>query len=159
LHDADDNTTIQRSAWPQADRHGRDTEAEAQFAALVDVVTELRRFRADHSLAPSARMTVLARADQAQRAELHGALVGIRRLTGVDEWQFVDRPEHTGPLGRVPVTGADLYIPLTGLIDLDEERARLQRELDRAQQEAARARGKLANEAFVTKAPAHVVQA
>ena len=44
-------------------------------------------------------------------------------------------------------------------IDLDEERARLQRELDRAHREAARARGKLANEGFVNRAPTEVVQA
>ena len=160
LHDADNSTTIQRTAWPQAAPDRRDEEAEAQFAALVDAVTELRRFRADHNLSPATRMTVVARAEKAQRAVLEGALDGIRRLTGVDEWRFVERVgDGHGPLGRVPVAAADLFVPLTGLIDLDEERARLQRELDKAQQEAARARGKLSNDAFVTRAPEAVVQA
>ncbi|HSK95226.1 MAG TPA: valine--tRNA ligase, partial [Euzebyales bacterium] len=160
LHDAGDTETIQRSAWPQPAPERRDRVAEAQFAALVDAVTELRRFRADHGLPPATRMTVLARADEAQRGILEGALDGIRRLTGVDEWRFVTRMgDGHGPLGRVPVAAADLFVPLTGLIDLDEERARLQRELDKAQQEAARARGKLSNEGFVTRAPAAVVQA
>jgi valyl-tRNA synthetase len=160
LHDADDSTTIQRTPWPQGDPSRRDVVAEAQFAALVEVVTELRRFRADHALPPATRITVLARADKAQRDVLEGALDGIRRLTGVDEWRFLDRVgDAWGPLGRVPMTAADLYVPLTGLIDLDEERARLQRELDRAHQEAARARGKLSNEGFVTRAPVEVVQA
>jgi valyl-tRNA synthetase len=59
----------------------------------------------------------------------------------------------------VPVTAADLYVPLTGLIDLGEERARLQRELDRAHQESTRARGKLSNEGFANRAPREVVQA
>jgi valyl-tRNA synthetase len=105
-------------------------------------------------------MTVVARAEKAQRAVLEGALDGIRRLTGVDEWRFVERVgDGHGPLGRVQVASADLYVPLTGLIDLDEERGRLQRELDKAQQEAARARGKLSNEGFVTRAPEAVVQA
>jgi valyl-tRNA synthetase len=160
LHDADGDTTIQRSPWPQADPSARDERAEAQFAALVDAVTELRRFRADHHLSPATRMTVVARAEKAQRAVLEGALDGIRRLTGVDEWRFVERVgDGHGPLGRVQVASADLYVPLTGLIDLDEERGRLQRELDKAQQEAARARGKLSNEGFVTRAPEAVVQA
>jgi valyl-tRNA synthetase len=160
LHDADGDTTIQRSPWPQADPSARDERAEAQFAALVDAVTELRRFRADHHLSPATRMTVVARAEKAQRAVLVGALDGIRRLTGVDEWRFVERVgDGHGPLGRVQVASADLYVPLTGLIDLDEERGRLQRELDKAQQEAARARGKLSNEGFVTRAPEAVVQA
>jgi valyl-tRNA synthetase len=160
LRDADDATTIQLQPWPQPAPERRDTVAEAQFAVLIEVVTELRRFRADHALPPSARMTVLARAGGGQHDLLRAALDGIRRLTGVDEWRFVDTAgDGAGPLGRVSVTAADLYVPLTGLIDLDEERARLQRELDRAQAEAARARGKLSNEGFVTRAPAHVVQA
>ena len=160
LHDADDTTTIQRSSWPAPQPHRRDERAEELFAALTDAVTQLRRFRADHNLSPATRIQVIAQAERQQRAVLEGALDGIRRLTGVDEWRFVERLDGGhGPLGRVAVSSADLYVPLSGLIDLDEERARLQRELDRAQQEAARARGKLANEGFVAKAPSHVVQA
>jgi valyl-tRNA synthetase len=160
LHDADDATTIQRTPWPHPEPDRRDAVAEAQFAALVEAVTELRRFRADHALPPATRMTVLARADLAQREVLDGALDGIRRLTGVDEWRFIDQGDSGhGPLGRVPVTAADLYVPLTGLIDLGEERARLQRELDRAHQESTRARGKLSNEGFANRAPREVVQA
>ena len=159
LHNADDGTTIQRAAWPQPGAGRRDTVAEAQFEALVEAVTELRRFRADHALPPAARMSVIAHAEAAQRDVFSGALDGIRRLTGVDDWRFVDRVDDVqGPFGRVPMTSADLYVPLTGLVDLYEERARLQRELDRAQQEAARAKGKLTNEGFVNRAPPEVVQ-
>jgi valyl-tRNA synthetase len=160
LHDADDDTTIQRSAWPAAATEHRDPLAEAQFAALEAAVTGLRRFRSDHGLAPSARIDVVAVADDAQQTVLDGALDGIRRLAGVGSWQFADDTAGTtGPLGRVTVDGADLYVPLANLVDLDEERARLGRELERARGELARAQGKLANEGFVTRAPTDVVQA
>jgi valyl-tRNA synthetase len=160
LHEADESTTIQRAPWPVPEPDRRDPVAEAQFSALTEVVTALRRFRSDHGLAPSARIGVLAVADVSQQAVLDGALDGIRRLAGVETWQFADEADRAaGPLGRVTLDGADLYIPLAGLIDLGEERARLERELDRARSELARARGKLANEAFVTRAPADVVQA
>ncbi|HUH07024.1 MAG TPA: hypothetical protein VML96_04360, partial [Egibacteraceae bacterium] len=55
--------------------------------------------------------------------------------------------------------GADLFVPLAGLLDLDEERERLTRELDKAKAELARAEGKLANAGFVDKAPEAVVRA
>jgi valyl-tRNA synthetase len=159
LHDADDDTTIQRAQWPTAAPERRDPVAEAQFAALTEVVSELRRFRSDHGLPPSARIDVVAVADDSQQAVLDGALDGIRRLAGVDGWRFAEGADGgAGPLGRVTVDGADLYVPLAGLIDLDEERARLERELERARSELARAQGKLANERFVTRAPADVVQ-
>jgi valyl-tRNA synthetase len=162
LHDADDTTTIQRSPWPTAAPERRDAEAEARFAALVDAVSELRRFRSDHDLPPGRRITVAAVAAPERRAVLEGALDGIRALSGVERWDFADDAdqfEHDGPLGRVTVDGADLYVPLTGLIDLDEERARLERELAKARSELARAQGKLANTGFVDRAPEHVVQA
>ncbi len=159
LHAADDATTIQLSPWPAPAPSRRDAAAESQFAALVEIVTELRRFRSDHALPPSRKISVIAVAPPARRALLTGALDGIRRLSGVDDWGFTDEVAIGGPLGHVAVDGADLYVPLTGLIDLDEERARLQRELERARGELARARGKLANDAFVSRAPADVVQA
>jgi valyl-tRNA synthetase len=160
LRGADDDTTIQRAAWPAPAPERRDPEAEAQFAALVEIVSELRRFRSEHGLPPSRRITVRAVAAPGQRVVLDGALDGIRRLSGVGEWTFVaDLDPAAGPFGRVAVAGADLYVPLTGLIDLDEERARLERELARATDERTRAQSKLSNERFVSRAPAEVVQA
>ncbi|CAN5882938.1 valine--tRNA ligase [soil metagenome] len=160
LHAADDTTTIARAAWPAAVPERRDPDAEAQFAAMAEVVTELRRFRSEHVLPPSRRITVRATASPQQRAVLEAALPGIRRLSGVDDWRFVDELDAAaGPFGRVAVASADLFVPLTGLIDLDEERGRLERELERATAELARARSKLGNDGFVSRAPAAVVQA
>ena len=162
LHDADDATTIQRAAWPEPAPERADPGAEERFAALVDAVSQLRRFRSDHALPPGQRITVVAVAAPERRAVLEGALDGIRTLSGVQRWDFSDDAGGIGdggPLGRVTVDGADLYVPLTGLIDLDEERARLQRELARARSELSRAQGKLANTGFVDRAPEPVVQA
>ncbi len=56
------------------------------------------------------------------------------------------------------LTGADLYMPLAGLIQLDEEIARLQKEKEKLDKEVERVQKKLANEGFTSKAPAHVVE-
>jgi len=56
------------------------------------------------------------------------------------------------------VPGIEIYLPLAGMIDIDKETERLHREEENLMQEVERARGKLSNEGFVTKAPAHVVQ-
>ena len=57
------------------------------------------------------------------------------------------------------VDGAEIYLPLTGLIDTDKEIARLTKELDKLRKGAASTAGKLNNERFLSKAPAEVVQA
>ncbi|MBA2528875.1 MAG: valine--tRNA ligase, partial [Euzebyales bacterium] len=132
LWGADDATSLLRAAWPSAAPQRRDPDAEASFAAVREVVTELRRFRAEHGLAPARRIDVLAVATAGSRAVLTGGVEGIRRLAGVGTWTFADLAavEAVAPAGKVVVAGADLHVPLTGVVDLDEERERLSRELD-----------------------------
>ena len=54
--------------------------------------------------------------------------------------------------------GVEIYLPLAGMVDLERERARLEQELERLTGEMARAEKLLANESFVAKAPAAVIQ-
>lgn len=54
--------------------------------------------------------------------------------------------------------GVEAYLPLAGLIDLEQEVARLRKALAEADTEVRQAEAKLANEAFTSKAPPHVVQ-
>jgi valyl-tRNA synthetase len=153
--------TLLRADWPGGTPEQRDEEAETAFTALQEVVTALRRFRADHALPPNARIEVVALAAGPARAALDGALDGIRRLAGVGDWRFADAapPAESGPVGRVVLADAELVIPLTGLVDRSEECARLTKALQNAEAELQRAQSKLANEAFVAKAPPAVVEA
>ena len=60
---------------------------------------------------------------------------------------------------KIITHAADLYIPFEELVNLDEERARLTKELEKASSELSRVKGKLANEGFVAKAPAKLIEA
>jgi valyl-tRNA synthetase len=157
---ADERTTVAQAAWPAPDPQRRDAGAERWFVVLADVVGALRRFRAEHQLATSARIDVVAALDGARRASLEQGLDGVRRLAGVADWTFAATPAAgQEPVGKVVVTGGELFVPLAGVVDLDEERERLAKELERARAEVERARRKLANDGFVAKAPAPVVEA
>ena len=153
--------TLVRAAWPEAAPQRRNSSAEEALATLQDAVTGLRRFRADHGLAPATRIEVAAVADDAQRSLLEAGVVAISRLAGVDDWSFV--PDATAitaaPVGKVVISGGELFVPLAGLIDLGEERNRIERELTKAQSELQRAEAKLSNQGFVAKAPKDVVAA
>ena len=151
--------TVMRSQWPAA-AGLRDPEAEAAVEAVQEAVTELRRFRAEHGLAPARRIDVFARASAARRAPLEAGVDGIRRLAGVERFDWLEEGSGLdGAVGTLMLTEAELWVPLEGLIDLGEERERLERELAKAEGEIKRARGKLANESFTAKAPADVVEA
>lgn len=152
--------------WPAQPAAERDADAEAGFAALQEAVTALRRFRSDHHLSPAARVDVVAVPREhggRQLAALQAAVEGLRRLAGVEGWRVADDAgdgaSGLGPTGRVSLSGVDLLVPLTGLIDLEGERDRLERELVHAESEHERAQKMLANEGFVANAPAAKVQA
>src|SRR5690606_5779456 len=98
---ADERTALMRSDWPQPAPERRDPDAEASFAALQEAVTELRRFRADHNLAPSTLIDVVAVVAEGRRAVLEAGLDGIRRLAGVERWTFADTSEVSGPVGKI----------------------------------------------------------
>jgi valyl-tRNA synthetase len=159
LVDADDEASLSRALWPAPAPARRDDAAEAAFASLREAVAELRRFRADLRLPPSASIDVVAVADEARRPVLEAGVHGVRRLARVEAWGFADTAPARGPLGKVVLEGAALYVPLAGLVDLDAERARLRKELDKAAREVQRAERKLGNEQFVAKAAPDVVAA
>jgi valyl-tRNA synthetase len=169
LVDAGADQTVMQAPWPAPDPQRRDSAAEGEIGVLQETVVALRRFRADHDLAPGARLPVVAVTDAAYRPVLEAALDGIRRLAGVGEWSFASEPPtQDGAVGRIVLPGvsgvqtpgepgAELFVPLKGLIDLEEERERLTRELERARAEVDRARRKLDNRGFIEKAPAELV--
>jgi valyl-tRNA synthetase len=153
--------TITLGPWPEPHPDHLDPDAEAEMAVLQEAISAVRRYRAEHQVPPSRRpqLTVVP-ADAAQAklfAEQADSLASLARLAAVE----VAGPGNGPPAGeataKLLAAGAELYLPLAGLLDLDEERARLARERERLADELTRAEGKLANRAFVAKAPAEVV--
>jgi valyl-tRNA synthetase len=149
--------TLTRGPWP-AERPGDlDPEAEAGMADLQEAIVALRRFRAEHRVPTTSRPRLLVvPADEAQAALFRAEADSVRRLVRLEAVEVGSPPQGT-PSAKLLAGRAELYLPLEGLLDLEEERARLDRELATLGAERARAEAKLANPAFLEKAPAPVV--
>ncbi|WP_455361233.1 valine--tRNA ligase [Streptomyces sp. SYSU K21746] len=134
--------------WPQ-DSGFRDIAAEREIGNLQQVITEVRRFRADQGLQPGQK--VPARLDLSG-TELAAHEAAIRQLLRL-------QPEGEGfsATATLPVAGATVALDLSGTIDVAAERKRLAKDLAAAEKEKAQAEGKLGNEAFLAKAPDNVV--
>jgi valyl-tRNA synthetase len=132
--------------WPSADTARANAAAEAQIAAVQDVVTEVRRFRSDQGVKPSQRVP----------ARLTGAGAGenaIRFLLRLDQ----PADDFTATASLTTSGGVVVELDLSGTIDVAAERARLAKDLAAAQKERDVNAGKLANEAFTAKAPEAVI--
>jgi valyl-tRNA synthetase len=117
----------------------------------------LRRFRAEHQVPAASRPRLVVVPADADQAELFRAEAdSVRRLARLEAVEVATGAPAV-PTAKLLAGGAELYLPLEGLLDLDEERARLERELAALGVERTRAEAKLANPEFLAKAPAPVV--
>src|SRR6266542_1031131 len=155
LRDVD---TITLGPWPVERPEDLDEAAEADMADLQEVIAAVRRFRAEHGVPPSRhpRLTIVPVGDhQAELLRAEGD--SVRRLARLETVAVGPPSLGGGPTAKVLAAGAELHLPLAGMVDLDEELARLEREREALDAEARRAEAKLANADFVAKAPAAVV--
>ena len=143
-------------AWPAHD--GLDDEvAEAEIGWVIDLITAIRSVRVEMNI-PAATMLplVLAGASPQTAVRARHWSEFIQRLARIADISFADAP----PQGAVQlvVRGDVAALPLQGVIDLDAERARLAKEMAKADADIARVDAKLDNPNFVARAPEEVVE-
>ena len=132
-------------------------QADGDIEWLKAMVSALRRVRSELGVSPGKQVALLVRG---------GGEVDCARLGRFDAaLKFLSRIERIEVLeGEPPAAAAarvgelDLFVPLEGLVDLDAERSRIDKELKRVAGELAKSQGKLASETFVANAPAAVVE-
>ncbi|HEX2029924.1 MAG TPA: valine--tRNA ligase, partial [Actinomycetota bacterium] len=144
--------------WPEPHPEHRDEEAEGRFALAMDVVSALRSFRSDHGIPPATGITARVWVPEAGRRVLAELEHEIRRLARLDALELpAERPDPSGS-ARLVVGAAEILLPLAGVLDRDTECARIRGRLEALAQAGERSERKLANEGFLAKAPAEVVE-
>jgi valyl-tRNA synthetase len=150
--------SIMVAAWPERHREHRDEGSERRFRFAQELVSEIRRFRKAHGLRDSAKLLVLVHASPAQRSVIEPMQAEMEQLAGLSRLELLDEPRDLSESAALEVDGAHVMIPLAGVLDREAERTRLSRRIAAVDVEAGRVEAKLANESFLTKAPAAVVE-
>ncbi len=148
------------SAWPASNPEERaDADAEV-FAVIQEMVSGIRNVKSRYGVAPG--KTIAATVNVADADALEAALRAhphyFHRLARVAELTVghgFDKPKASA---SVVVGRHEVFVPLAGMIDLDVERARLEKEIAQKERFLTSVERKLQNEQFVTKAPAEVVE-
>jgi valyl-tRNA synthetase len=145
------------AAWPVIPRSWQDASLEKRFARLQETIVAVRNVRSIYNIPPTTQLQLLIRASTEVAGEMNNVAAQFDNLAkavltaaGAD----VVRPSASAGFS---LGDADGYIPLKGIIDPVAELARQQKEADKIRKHIAGHEGKLANEAFVAKAPAEVV--
>ena len=150
--------SIMLQRFPEAQDLPTNDAAETQIEWLKAVITGIRTIRGEANIKPSQDIPLLLQGGGAQdrdnAAQAEGMLGRLANVTSI-EWLSDDAEP---PLNALSLVGdLKIMVPLAGLIDLDAERARIGKDVGKAQQELDKIQNKLSNEAFVAKAPEAVV--
>ncbi len=144
--------------WPQVNLAAIDEQAEGEFGLLQEVITRIRDARNQMNVEPARRIPVILVAGAlVPMFEAQAALIEF--LARTEKPQLYAELEQKPQQAMSLLAGSvEIYLPLAGMLDLGKEMERLDKEIAQAQQEIARLQGKLANEAFVTRAKPEVVE-
>ncbi|WP_027628714.1 valine--tRNA ligase [Ruminiclostridium cellobioparum] len=159
-HLVNDGRSIMISEWPVYDEALNSAADEAKMNIIMDAIRSTRNIRAEMNVPPSrkAKMIFVA-AGETERATLLEGTSFFQRLAGASEVMVqADRAGIPSDAVGTVIAGAEIFIPLDELIDIEKEIERLNKEKANLEGELKRVEGKLNNEGFVAKAPAKVIE-
>jgi len=150
-------TMLITTDWPIIDQRLINAEADKELNWLVDMISRIRTLRGEMNVPPGAKVPLIlkgASAETTARVGVHRAL--IDRLARLSEVTFGD----DAPSGSIQdvVGEATIMLPLADIVDLEQEKKRLEKEIDKVGGEIVKIDKKLANQEFLSKAPPEIVE-
>jgi valyl-tRNA synthetase len=148
--------TIMLAAYPEGRDDLIDEAVESEMEQIIDLISRVRNIRSEMNIKPSDRIQLVVQPGAGKTQQLvTAAKEQILRLARASEVSFGEAPKASAR--AILKGGAELAVPLEGLIDFEQERQRLNREQQKLQAEAAKLEAQLGNPNFVERAPAERV--
>jgi len=152
--------SITVAAWPKANADHHDEQAADEMQKVMAIIKAVRNIRAEVNAPMSRKVSMhIKTMDEAVTAQLEASRHYLERFCNTNELVIAETAEAPEQSMTAVITGAEIFLPLEGLIDFEKEIARLEKELDKWNKEVALVQKKLSNKGFVEKAPEKVVAA
>lgn len=151
--------SITVAEWPKVRPELSNQEASEQMKLLVEIIRSVRNIRAEVNTPMSKKIAMIINAhDEKILDTLETNKAYLERFCNPEMLTIGVGALAPEKAMTAVVSGAEIYLPLQGLINIEEEITRLEKELEKLNKEVERVQKKLANEKFVAKAPAQVVE-
>lgn len=153
------NEALVITAWPPSNEKLIRSDEEDAFVKIKQIVSSIRNIRAEANIAPSLPLQIVIRTDDEATAEqlLRQEWV-IKKLQKTSSILIATDADKPGLCASAMVDNIEVFVPLEGLIDLDKERDKINKELQRLEGFKKSIESKLSNENFTSRAPAEVVE-
>ncbi|MEJ5348608.1 MAG: valine--tRNA ligase [Desulfosoma sp.] len=153
--------SLAQEAFPAKEPWRVDPQAEKDMGLLMDVITGIRNIRGEMNIAPGVRLEAVCLCVSEEEKSLlennQQMLLDLARLNTVTVGLQGHMPKPKLAAGTVSA-GVETYVILEGVLDYESETKRLDKEIGKIQKELEGTRKKLANEDFLKRAPADVVE-
>lgn len=150
--------TITEAKWPEVNPSWTDEKAANDMKLLVEIIRSVRNSRAEVNTPMSKKINILLKAKEEEiQRTLEENKAYIERFCNPETLEIATDLSIPDKATTSVVTGVEIILPLEGLINMEEEIARLSKELDKWNKEVERVQKKLSNEGFVKKAPEKVI--
>jgi len=145
--------------YPETHEAFENDEARDNMDMLIELIKKVRNIRQEVNRPLSKPVDMIIKANTATEKEVFlDNQSFIDRFCNIDDLTIETEVSVPDEVMTAVIAGAEIYLPLQGLVDIDEEIERLEKELEKWSSEIERAQGKLANEQFVNNAPDDIVQ-
>ncbi|MEW4468120.1 valine--tRNA ligase [Parasphingorhabdus sp. JC815] len=142
--------------WPEP-KAAVDTQAKAEVDWLIRLISAVRAAKVELNIPPGTKMTAHIRdGDSALQKRIERQSAALDRVGRLESLSFDPAPE--GATAQLVIDDATYVLPLAGAIDVDAEKARLNKALEASQKEAKSLNGRLSNPNFVEKAKPEAVE-
>ncbi len=147
--------TVMLAAYPEGQAECINEKVEADMQAVIELISRVRNIRSEINIKPGERVPVMIGvADESLRAVFTASADQIARLARAANVSIEEKLNAPRASARAALAGgAEVAVPLEGLIDFEQERQRLRKELDKLKAEGVKLEGQLANPQFVERAP------
>ena len=154
-----DGDSIMVQPFPTVDTSKQDEQVLADIEWVKRFIVGIRNIRGEMDIAPSKPLSVLLRnASEEDERRLGISRTFIDRLARLEGVTLLAEGEEAPASATALVGEMEILIPMAGLIDKDAELARISKAMEKIEKDAARTKGKLSNEKFVSNAPEAVIE-
>jgi valyl-tRNA synthetase len=150
--------TIMLEPYPRPRPAWRDAALEQEMEFLIGVIRAIRNLRREINCPPGREIRVVFRGASGALSLLRAQEAYVRMLARVGSAEYLEAGEPPKGAATAVVQSTEIYLPIADLVNVEEERARLQREVRKIEDELARLHRKLANQDFLTKAREEVIR-
>ena len=143
--------------FPEVDEKWFDDSVEKEMKLIVEVATALRNLRGEMNVPPGKKIDAFFRGDASELAIIKSDMAVLKLLAKVENLEISENGEAPENCAKTVAGKLEIFIPMAGLVDLEAERSRLSKEIEKTKKLIQNTQGKLSNENFISRAPEEVV--